>query len=145
MNLIWNLYGKYRRIIRYFGCSVLSTVLDTAVVWVLFHVFSVSLGYSNTVGVVAGFLLSFFLSAKFVFQTKYGILSFLIYLITFLFGLAVANILIIKSYAFAIAWVSEGMAFLFAKGVSIVLPFFVLYFIRKKLYACLNQRYQNHD
>ncbi|MDO5785801.1 MAG: GtrA family protein [Eubacteriales bacterium] len=145
MSLIQNLYNKYHNIIQYFGFSVLSTILDTAAVWVLFHFCSTSLGVSNTIGVILGFILDFFLSAKFVFQTKYGVLSFLVYLVTFLFGLAVANFLIIQSYALAIQWVSEGLAFLFAKGVSIVLPFFVLYFIRKKLYACLNKRYQNHD
>lgn len=145
MNLIWNFYNKYRNIIRYFGFSVLATVVDTTAVWVLFHFFLAGLGFSNTVGVILGFILDFFLSAKFVFQTKYGVLSFLIYLLTFLFGLFIANFLIIQSYALAIQSVSEGLAFLFAKGVSIVLPFFVLYFIRKKLYAYLNKRYQKDD
>ena len=145
MRFVKAICQKYQAILRYFSFSVASTVVDVAAVWALFHFASVPLGAANTVGVVLGFLLDFFLSARFVFQTKYGVRSFLVYFVTFLFGLAAADFLIVRSYALAICYVSKGLAFLFGKGVSIVLPFFVLYFVRKKLYACLNQRDRDHD
>ncbi len=145
MDSIQKIYDKYREFIQYFTFSVIATLVDVTTVWILFHSFSIGLGFSNTIGVTLGFILNFFLSVKFVFQTRYGVLSFLIYLVTFLIGLVVADFAIVQSYAFAIQWVSKELAFLFGKGVSLVLPFFFIYFIRKKLYACLNQRNQSEE
>lgn len=136
---------RFKNIIQYGLFSVASTVVDTIAVWLLFNGAGMELVYANTIGIILGFILDFFLSSKFVFNTKYGLRSFLIYLGTFIFGLLLANFLITTSYDFASLYFSEGPAFLISKAVSIVLPFFLLYFVRKGLYNLLNRRYKEHE
>ena len=140
---IKNLYYKFNKILKYFFFSVLSTILDVIIVWIAFHIFNISLTLSNTLGVLSGFFVSYFLSIKTVFNTQHDISSFAIYILTSLIGLVFANYLISAAYAFSIPYCPEWFAFLFSKGVSIVFPFFIMYFMRKYLYILLNNRRQH--
>ena len=137
--LINTIYNKFQTLIKYLGVSIASTVLDTIVVWILFHVLHMELTAANTCGVVSGFILGFVLSDRFVFQSDKKVLSFLIWFGTFLIGLAAANYVIDTSYNMAIAYFSELFSFLLSKGLSIVIPFFLMYYLRKFLYALINK------
>lgn len=134
------LFKKFEKIIKYFCFSALSTLLDVAVVWVLLHQFKVDLVIANTVGVISGFILSYLLSSKTVFDTELGAPGFIIFFGTFLLGLVAADALISGSYRLIRPHISEHFAFLISKGVSIVIPFFGLYFLRKWLYGLLRKR-----
>ena len=140
MKWVLNLFNRFKNLIIYGTCSVVSTIFDTAVVWIMFHLINLDLAVANTGGIIVGFLFDFFVSSRIVFKTKYSPASFLIYFSTFIVGLFVANFLITYSYDIAILHFSEGISFLISKAVSIVLPFFGLYFIRKGLYSLLNRR-----
>ena len=142
---ILKIYKKFESIINYLFFSVLATILDVAVVWVLFHAFSVSLAVSNTAGVIAGFILDYILSSRLVFRAKYGVAEFLVYLVTFVLGLFLANFLITSFYDLLLPVAPEWLAFFGSKGVSIVLPFFALYFARKYLYIWVNKRRGTSD
>lgn len=144
-SLIIQFYKKCEKLFKYLFFSILSTVLDTCVVWVTFHMLGFSLVVSNTAGVVAGFFVSYFLSLKTVFDTRQGLDAFAIYVGTSCVGLVLANYLIANTYALTIGYCPEWFAFLFSKGVSIVLPFFVMYFMRKYLYIWLNKRRESHE
>ncbi len=132
--------ARFHKLFEYLFYSVLSTILDVIIVWILYLGLKIDLTVSNTAGVVAGFILDYFLSSKRVFEANYGISAFLIYFGTFLFGLLLADTLITVSNRALLPYCSETLAFLISKGISIVLPFFVLYFARKFLYATLNRR-----
>ena len=138
--LIINLFQRFRKILQYLFYSILSTILDVIVVWIAFHMAGIGLATANTMGIVTGFIVSYVLSLKSVFDTKHGISAFSVYLFTSLIGMVLANWLITTTYDFSILYCPEWLAFLFSKGVSVVLPFFVMYFMRKYLYFWLNKR-----
>lgn len=70
MRWVQAIWHRFEKIIRYLFCSIISTVFDVAIVWCLYHLAGVSLVVANTVGVVAGFLISYVLSARQVFETR---------------------------------------------------------------------------
>ena len=86
---------------------------------------------ANTVGVVTGFIIQYFLTAKHVYN-KNNIKSFVVFLWTFFVGLIFANSIVYVSRTFFFAGSDSSLAFLTSKGLSIVLPFFLMYFLRKK-------------
>lgn len=134
------LLQRFSMLLSYFSHSVLSTLLDVVLVWLLMNRAGVPLVAANTIGVVAGFLLGFLLDVKSTFRTAYSLLSFLVYFGTFLLGLALADGLIALAYRLTEDLFSPKVSFLLSKGVSIVLPFFALYFVRKRLYQMLQAR-----
>ena len=136
--------SKFPPLMKYLYYSILVTILDVAVVWLLYRYFNINIVISNTVGVVAGFLLHYILASKSVFNSEYGILGFIIYLGTFLFGLAMANGLIYLGKYYLFCSLSVNINFLFSKGLSIVAPFFVLYYLRKFLYGLIRvEKYED--
>ena len=134
---IWN---EYRKVISYLMCSVISTVFDVIIVWCLLHLAGISLVVSNTVGVIAGFIISYLLSAKRAFEVDYTAATFTVYFVTFLMGLFFADVLIVSTHSLISPFLPEGLAFLVSKGVSIVGPFFLMYFIRKYAFYLLKKK-----
>jgi len=127
-------------IANYFIYSVIVTVVDTGIVWTLVRFSTIHLIAGNTIGVITGFLLHYMLASKSVFNTEYGIAGFIIYLATFLFGLGFANWLIFMSYHYVFYAQSVDLRILLSKGISIAVPFFALYYIRKYLFLLLNRK-----
>jgi len=82
------------------------------------------------------------LSSKKVFNTEYGAKGFIIYLVTFVLGLFIANFLIYVSYKFIFQRLNDDLNLLLSKGISVVLPFFFLYYLRKFLYEKLDEYYE---
>ncbi len=134
------LVRRFRMILTYFSHSVLSTVVDTAIVWILLRYEKVDITWANTAGVVAGFILGFFLDVKRTFRTRYSLPAFAVYFGTFLLGLVLANVLITATYNAAIGFLPQAWAFLIGKGVSVAVPFFAMYLVRKIAYQALDQR-----
>lgn len=127
-------------IANYFFYSVIVTAVDTGIVWALVRFSPVHLVVANTVGVVTGFLLHYLLASKSVFNTEYGIAGFIVYLATFLFGLAFANWLIYMSFHYVFHTLALDLRILMSKGVSVAVPFFAMYYIRKHLFLLLNRK-----
>ena len=121
-------------IIRYFLNSCFVTVIDVIFVWVFARLFGINIVVANTIGVVMGFLIDYVLSKCFVFDEARGKSGFAIYLVTFLFGLVLADWLIYWSSISLFMDFEKDLNILLSKGFSIVVPFFVLYFLRKFLY-----------
>lgn len=129
-----------RPLLSYLFNSVVVTVLDSVIVWILYRLLKVDLLVSNTVGVITGFIVHYILSVKAVFRTKYDTVSFIVYLATFLFGLVLADYLIYIGEHNLFLNAGADASFLLSKGISIVLPFFLLYFIRKLIFNYLSNR-----
>ena len=128
-------YNQLPQIVRYFLISCTSMVIDVILVWVLYRKSGVAIVTANTVGVVCGFIVSYKLSTRFVFHVDREGASFIIFFGTFLVGLVLADSLIYWGETSLFAKLSPDIGFLFSKGLSIVLPFFVLYYLRRWLYA----------
>ncbi len=138
--MIRKIFRKYKGMIKYFAYSCLSTIIDVVIVRVLFGVCAMELVLANTIGVVCGFVVSYLLSAKSVFGVNVGVASFAVFFGTFILGLFMANWLIESTFLLANGPLSETLAFWLSKGVSVVVPFFIMYYIRKFLYAKLRER-----
>ena len=134
-----NLIMRFPPIIRYFASSCLVTIIDVVIVWILNIGFNVNLVTANTIGVITGFIIDYFISAQYVFLNAKNKIGFCVYLITFVFGLGFANIIIYICNTMIFNVLSESLNLLFSKGVSIVIPFFFLYFIRKIIYNLLDR------
>ena len=131
---VFVLMERYRRILHYLLNSCIVTVLDIGVVWILHYAFRINLVLANTCGVIVGTMIGYYLTSKFVFEGAKGKRGVLVYLATFILGLVLANSLIYLGDNFLFIGLKEHWKFLFSKGISIVIPFFILYGIRKKLY-----------
>lgn len=132
-------------IANYFFYSVIVSVVDTGIVWALVRFSMAHLVTANTIGVVTGFLLHYILASKSVFDTEYGLAGFIIYLGTFLFGLSFANWLIYVSYHYVFTAYVVDLRILLSKGVSIGVPFFAMYYLRKYLFIMLNKKLKRKE
>ena len=131
--------SDHRSFVNYFLISCFVTVLDIALS------FGVEKGLTatsvaadkaaligNAVGVITGFIVQYFLCTKKVYAGS-SLRTMVIFFLTWLLGLALAEgiIYVVRTLIFHDA---EGMLyFLIGKGFSIVIPFFITYFIRKML------------
>lgn len=127
-------------IANYFLYSVIVSLVDISIVWTLVRFSEVHLVAANTIGVVSGFVLHYILASKSVFNMKYSTTGFVIYLGTFLCGLVLANWLIYISYEFVFFAYSIDLRILFSKGVSIAVPFFAIYYVRKHAFQFIKRR-----
>ena len=125
---------------RYLFYSVMVTFIDTTIVWVLYRVLQVDLVAANSVGVITGFIVHYTLSSKSVFQTDLGLAGFAIYLGTFLLGLIFADSLIYLGEHELFHHLNANLSFSLSKGISIIVPFFFLYLIRKMLFGHLKKK-----
>lgn len=133
MKKLHDWFMKTPGIFRYLVNSFVVTVIDVIIVWILVQ-FGVDIVVSNTIGVVIGFLLDYMLSVIYVFDSAKGKGGFAIYLSTFIMGLFLADFLIWWGNTRLFVMFSEMVNFLFSKGLSIIIPFFIMYGIRKALY-----------
>lgn len=134
-NSRWKTRIKSAKIVRYFFISSLAMVLDVALVWLFYRVLSIWIVPANTIGVVCGFLVSYLLTARFVFPNAAKKGGFSIFFVTFLFGLVFADILIYAGERFLFEQYGATISFFLSKGLSVAGPFFFLYFARKWIYA----------
>jgi len=119
----------HRSFVIYFLISVFVTLVDIVVTRISERF--VDIVIANTIGVVTGFVIQYFLCTRKIY--KGSIRSAVIFFVTWLFGLGLAN-LIVYVVRVLIFNNREGLIYyLIGKGASIAIPFFILYFIRKKL------------
>lgn len=119
---------------KYFVISMLASVIDFAISYLSFEKIKVSYLFANNAGIISGFLFQYTVSNMYIFETKSSFTSFMIYLTTFLLGIVLANGTIFIGYDLLNA------SFLFSKVLSMVVPFFVMYFIRKRLLGIKSDR-----
>ncbi len=87
---------------------------------------------ANTIGVIVGFIIQYFLTARHVYNTK-SMKSFLLFFFTFLLNLLMANVIVFVSRTYLFDNSASNTAFLISKAASIVFPFFITYYLRKNV------------
>ncbi|BBF42942.1 predicted membrane protein [Lachnospiraceae bacterium KM106-2] len=123
-----------KKLMIYFTNSVLVTILDVCLVYVLYRIGHVNLVVANTIGVVTGFFIDYLLSKKLVFTMNRGRRDFVIYFGTFLIGLVFADCLIYLGNQVLFVSFDPKMNFIMSKGLSVAGPFFLLYLLRFYFY-----------
>lgn len=136
---IKSLLIEHKGFLAYGIISVAVTVIDVIVSRVSEDLFGMVVDsvaavpvVANAMGVVTGFIIQYFLTAKFVYNTK-STKSFVVFLATFFLNLLLATTIVFIFRTVIFDNSDSMIAFLISKGASIVLPFFVTYFIRKKI------------
>lgn len=130
ISFIRRYYNEHKAFVHYLLISAFVTVVDICVSKASELITGPVI--ANTMGVVTGFIIQYILVSRKVYN-KNNMRTFIIFLLTFLLGLVLANSIVYASRVY-IFDNSEGLlAFAVSKGLSIVLPFFVTYFLRKRL------------
>lgn len=109
--------------------SVFVTVID--IITSRLCEFVLPVVYANSFGVITGFIIQYFMTSKYVYNNK-NTKVFMKFFVTFLIGFVLADIIVYTCRTFAFNDSNGFWAFVISKGFSIVIPFFVMYFIRKK-------------
>ena len=120
----------HRSFVIYFLISVFVTLVDIVVS--RFSERFVDVVIANTIGVVTGFIIQYFLCTRKVYAGS-SIKTAIIFFVTWLLGLGLANLIVYVVRVLIFENRDGIIYYLIGKGASIAIPFFVLYFIRKKL------------
>lgn len=136
-----NIIKHYQKIIKYLACSVFTACLETMIGWALIHVTPYGIVAANTAAIVIGALVHYFITLCMVFEKRNNAKSFFVYVITFALGLVLQNVIIWMFYEKVLSGADEFFKYIVSKGLSLVVPFFLLYFIRMRL----NQMIAGYD
>ncbi|MEG2569873.1 MAG: hypothetical protein RSA70_00380 [Clostridia bacterium] len=142
MKRIRTFFNSLNPIFRYMSYSAFVTVLDVSTVWIMVQLLGVPLVISNTSGMIIGFVVHYLLASKSVFSTSFGIYGFIIYLATFILGICIANVLIVFCTSHIFASLDGNLRLLISKAVSMLIPFFILYGIRRVAFAQLAKHWK---
>ena len=133
MNNIKMLIKKHKSFIIYGLCSVLITIVDAFIVFLLSSN-GKNIVLANTIGVISGSIIQYFIVTKKVFNKNIGLKTFIVFASTFLIGLLLADITIYFSYNLLVGHLDHRLAIILSKLCSIIFPFFFMYNIRKYFY-----------
>ena len=134
------LYIKYREPLTYIIYSGITAVIEMLIGLLLLNTFISDEVLANTVSVVIGTVIHYFLVTKSTFKSKVTIGSIAVYLITFLLGLGIQNGVVWLGYNVLFVKFPENFRFVVSKAASLVISFAVMFIIRKMLYGWLNRK-----
>lgn len=119
---------------KYFIISCLASVIDFAISYLLYDVTNLNYLLACNVGIVSGFIFQCITCMKYIFDSKNLLSSFLIYFATFILGIAMADTTMWLSFDIS------HLSFLISKFLSMAVPFFITYFIRRKFLGVKNNK-----
>lgn len=97
---------------------------------------------TNTVAVILSACVHYVMIQNFVFAQKSNIESVFVYILSFGIGIVLQDGLIWLMYDKLLVGMTDSWRYLISKGISLVIPFFALYFIRSKLNQAIKERKQ---
>ena len=135
MMTIKDIYTSHKKIIKYILCSCITAGIETIIGYALKNVVGMDIVIANTWSIVIGMIVHYLLISKSVFESKYTLWSVMVYIITFVIGTILQNSLIWLCYDFLLENTWELFRFVISKGISVVLPFGIMYYLRNWLYS----------
>lgn len=140
LRFIKGLWDKNRQVLLYLMCSVIAALIESGVGWFFLRIFSFHITIINTMAIIFGAVIHYFLTSIFVFKIKKNAASVLVYVLSFGIGILLQNAVIWLFYDFLLESQSKGVRYAVSKAFSLAIPFFVVYIIRKKLNERFAQR-----
>ena len=137
------LYKKFNMIIKYFLCSVSSSIIDFAILYMLKGVFD-EIVVANTISIIVSSIFHYIVTSNYVFKVKKNIYSIVIYVVTFFIGLSIQNFVIWVTYTklFVTLIENDMILTLLSKVLSLGASFIITYMLRKFLNARLKKKEQ---
>ena len=131
---------KNKKILKYLCCSVVAALFEIVLGWLLLKHLLSQIVVVNTITIIMGAILHYFLTLLFVFEKENSYKNILIYAISFVLGIFIQDGIIWLFYNEILTRNNEMIRYSVSKGLSLVIPFFGLYYIRSILYEKLNNR-----
>ncbi len=141
LRFIKTLWEKNKQVFLYLLCSVIAALVESGIGWIFLRIFPFHIVIINTMAIVFGAVIHYFLTSIFVFKIKKNAASVLVYVLSFGIGVILQNGVIWLFYDFLLESRSQGVRYAVSKALSLAIPFFVVYFIRKKL----NERFARKE
>lgn len=102
-------------------------IIDFGIAYIVFKIGLVSYMTACNIGIILGFIFQYFICRTYIFEESSFQSFFAIYLGTFILGFFLADLTMWLGFDLL------NLPFIIAKGMSMALPFFIIYFIRKSL------------
>ena len=140
-----DLLQKYKKMLIYILCSGASAIIETVLLLIfrrIFHSDLFLLGIKienivlcNTVAIFCGSVFHYIITSDFVFRVKKNFVSVLIYILTFLLGLGIQNVVIWLIYNKYMVGIipNDDLRAITGKVLSLATSFFVTYFVRSTI------------
>lgn len=128
-------FKQHKTFILYFSISIFVTIIDVIICHLCEFFFSVVT--ANTIGVIIGFIIQYSLTSRHVYNSK-NMRTLIIFFTTFLMGLVLANSIVYFSRQYLFHNSVTFYAFIISKGLSVAIPFFFMYYLRKILIKAPN-------
>lgn len=133
LRFIKGLWNKNKQLILYLFCSVAAALVESGIGWIFLQTFSFHITIINTMAIFFGAVVHYFLTSIIVFKIKRNAASVLVYVLSFGIGILLQNAVIWLFYDFLLKAQTQGIRYAVSKALSLAIPFFAVYFIRKKL------------
>ena len=140
MEKIRSLIEKYSQVIKYFIISCGTAVIELCIGLLLINLLHLSEVVSNTAGILIGSAIHYVCVTKKVFDRSVDIRTVVIYISTFLLGLLIQNGGVGAVCRLLVGVVGKSIGYTVSKVASLAVSFFVLYGVRKFLYAKVTPR-----
>lgn len=137
MEKIKQLLNKYRQILIYIGCSVFTCLLEAGIGYLLKNYLQYPLVIANTISIFLGAVVHYVLVSTKAFEKKMNAWNLFVYVATFTLGLLLQNLVIYVVYNKCLCMLGddyEMLRYVCSKFISVAIPFFVIYYLRKYLY-----------
>lgn len=132
---IYKLLSKHRQIIVYGLCSVFTCILETIIGYILKNHVGMELIIANSASILIGGIIHYLLVTKKAFRKSFSLWNCFVYVITFILGFVLQNIVMKVAYEFVLYVLPELYRYTISKFASVVVPFFFVYLVRKYLYS----------
>lgn len=140
MKKIRSLIEKYSQVIKYFIISCGTAVIELCIGLLLINLLHLSEVVSNTAGILIGSAIHYVCVTKKVFDRSVDIRTVVIYISTFLLGMLIQNGVVWAVCRLLVGVVGKSIGYTVSKVASLAVSFFVLYGVRKFLYAKVTPR-----
>lgn len=131
------LWENYREILIYMSCSVLTALIEMAIGWNLLRILP-DIVITNTIAILISSIIHYLITLKFAFKQSHTMVSAIIYVTTFVFGILLQDFVIAVFYNYLLASAGEFVRYAVSKVVSLGIPFVVIYLLRSFLYKKYN-------
>lgn len=135
INRIKDFFFRHRQFFYYVVISVGAALIDYVVGWFFLDSIGVHILVANSLAIFVSAVFHFLVTSRLVFHVNTDISGFLIYAITFAFGFLLQNTVIYIFYEHFLRGFETELNYLISKGLSLTLPFVLVFLLRKYLNA----------
>lgn len=129
----------------YMACSVLAAGIEYVLGWILLQLFPQALIATNTAAILASSVVHYALTTKFAFGAERNASNAAVYAVTFVLGLLLQNLILWVFYDLVLSGVVQIVRYGISKTLSLGIPFFLMYYIRKTLNEAIKKRKESQN